>query len=137
MRQYHLAGDRPEDIKSMNAGQSVEIVGEGNAAIALFKSTCLGDADEIARASTQIREYVERNQPDTMVFDFAGVKFISSQVLGLLLEARAHQRAHGGHVVLCTLGAQLHRVFRITNLDRIFTFHADRETALRAIAGER
>jgi len=119
----------------MNTETGIDIIGAGSAAIAVFKSTCVGDVQEIAKASTQIKAYIEENQPDKMIFDFSGVKFFSSQVLGLLLEARAGLRARGGKVVVCTLVGRLHRVFRITNLDRIFTFYPDRQSALGASHG--
>jgi anti-sigma B factor antagonist len=113
----------------------VDIVCEGNAAIASFKSTCISDVEEITSASTQINKYIEANRPNRMVFDFAGVKFFSSQVLGLLLEARARLQAYAGQVVITTLSPQLQRVFKITNLDRIFTFYPDRRAALTETTG--
>ncbi len=114
----------------MNAETGLDIVGEGDVAIALFKSTCICDVEEITNASAQIREYIQRNKPDKMIFDFSGVRFFSSQVLGLLLEARAHLEPQGGKAVVCALADQLRRVFRITNLDRIFTFFPDQQAAL-------
>ena len=112
----------------------VNISGEGNAAIASFSSTCLSDVEEIAVASTRVREYIEQHEPQRVVFDFSGVKFFSSQVLSLLLEARAHLQSRHGQVAICALDTQLRRVFKITNLDKIFTFHCDRQTAIAAPA---
>ena len=66
-----------------------------------------------------------------MVFDFAGVKFFSSQVLGLLLEARARLSDRDGDVAVTSLSPQLERVFQITNLDSLFHLYADRDAALR------
>jgi anti-anti-sigma factor len=120
----------------MDTKASVDIVGAGDVAIASFRSTCISDVDEIRNASAQIREYIEKNQPKEMIFDFSGVRFFSSQVLGLLLEIRAWLREREGQVVICALGSQLQRVFRITNLDRIFSFYPDRQTAIREFAGQ-
>lgn len=118
----------------MKAMASVDISSEGSVAIVSFTNSCISDVEEITAASANIREYVQANPPREIVFDFSGVKFFSSQVLGLLLEARGYVKSHGGHVAICALDPQLHRVFRITNLDRIFTFHPDRQTALAACA---
>ena len=108
----------------------VDITSAGNAAVASFQSACVSDVEEITSASACIREYIHQHQPRRMVFDFTGVKFFSSQVLGLLLEARAQLSPDQGRVVVCALDEQLRRVFAITNLDRIFTFHADRQAAV-------
>jgi len=121
----------------MKTNTGVDISSAGDVAIASFSSTCICDVEEIGNASTQIREYVHAQRPQRMVFDFSGVKFFSSQVLGLLLEARAHLQSEHGCVAICALDAQLHRVFKITNLDRIFTFHPDRQAALSEFAEQR
>ena len=113
---------------------SVNISGAGNAAIASFTSTCVSDVEEITAASTRVKEYIQQHQPQRIVFDFSGVKLFSSQVLSLLLEARADLQARHGQVAICALDAHLRRVFKITNLDKIFTFHCDRQTAIAAPA---
>ncbi len=116
--------------RNMKTMASVDISSEGSVAIVSFASGCISDVQEITAASETIRQYVQTNPPHEVIFDFSGVKFFSSQVLGLLLEARGYVKPHGGHVAICALDPQLHRVFKITNLDRIFAFHPDRQTAL-------
>ncbi|HON90533.1 MAG TPA: STAS domain-containing protein [Candidatus Latescibacteria bacterium] len=120
----------------MRMKEGLDIAREGNVAVATFKSPCVSDSEEITNASAQLREYIASDPPRRMVFDFHGVKFFSSQVLGLLLEARAHLRPHSGEVAITSLSPQLQRVFKITNLDKIFRFYPDRASAVRlATAG--
>lgn len=121
----------------MNAKTGLAITAEGDVAIASFTSNCIYDVEEIARASTVVRQYIETHQPRKIVFDFTGVKFFSSQVLGLLLEARAGLQPRHGDVAITSLSPQLERVFRITNLDRIFTFYPDKATAVGQSPGDR
>lgn len=117
----------------MDTKSSLDIATEGNAAVASFKGPCLSDVAEITNASAQVKQYIETNQPRKMVFDFDGVKFFSSQVLGLLLEARARLESHRGRMAIVALSPQLERVFKITNLDKLFCFYPDRAAALRQI----
>jgi anti-sigma B factor antagonist len=119
----------------MKTTETVEIRSEGEVAIVSFNNNCISDVEEITAASALIRQYVQDHPPREILFDFSGVKFFSSQVLGLLLEARGHLKAHAGKVAICALEPQLHRVFRITNLDSIFTFYPDCTTALAESAG--
>lgn len=118
----------------MQIKDGLDIAREGNVAVASFRSPCVSDTEEISRASAQLRQYIQSNPPHRMVFDFHGVKFFSSQVLGLLLEARAHLRPHEGEVAITSLSPQLQRVFKITNLDKIFRFYPDRATAIQPAA---
>ncbi len=114
----------------MKTTETVEIRSEGDVAIVSFTNNCISDVEEITTASSLIRQYVQAHPPREIIFDFSGVKFFSSQVLGLLLEARGYLKAHGGRVDICALEPQLHRVFRITNLDKIFAFYPDCSAAL-------
>ena len=120
----------------METSTGLEIAAQGDVAIASFKNTCISDVEEITNASAQLRQFIEANQPRRMVFDFSGVKFFSSQVLGLLLEARAKLESLQGEVSISSLSPQLERVFRITNLDRIFRFYPDADAAISQPAGE-
>jgi anti-anti-sigma factor len=114
----------------MDTKKALDISSEGNVAIARFPSSCICDVGEIANASACLRQYIDTHRPNGLVFDFTGVKFFSSQVLGLLLEARTRLQPHEGRVAACALTPQLERVLRVTNLDRIFTLHPDRAAAI-------
>jgi anti-anti-sigma factor len=117
----------------MDEKVGVEITTQGNAGIVTFQSTSITDANGIASVSKQITKYIDENQPKKLIFDFGKVKFFSSQVLGLLIEIRSRLEANNGQVVISSINPQLHRVFRITNLDKIFSFFKDKETAIKTI----
>jgi len=108
----------------------LKITIEANTAIVAFKSASISDVDGIANASNQIKEFIDKNKPNKLVFDFEGVKFFSSQVLGLLLDIRAKLETYKGEVMISAINPQLHRVFKITNLDKVFKFFPDKESAL-------
>ena len=111
----------------------LEISLQDNVVIVSFKATSISNYEGIAAASVRIREFVDKHKPAMVVFDFEQVKFFSSQVLGLLLEIRAKLNELGGEVVISAINPQLHRVFTITNLDKIFRFFRDRESAVQAV----
>ena len=111
----------------------VEITNEGTVAIVAFETASISDPEAIAVVSQQIKRFVEESFPKSVVFDFERVKFFSSQVLGLLLDIRAKVQAYSGEVVVSAIEPQLHRIFRITNLDKIFKFFPNRKTAVAAL----
>jgi anti-anti-sigma factor len=115
--------------------QELTISSEGAVAVACFTGACICDTNEIARASAVLRRHIETQRPTSLIFDFTGVKFFSSQVLGLLLEARGRLQPQGGRVAVAALSPQLERVFRITNLDKLFAFYPDRPAAIQQFAG--
>jgi anti-sigma B factor antagonist len=114
----------------------MEITREGSFGIVAFKATSISDVEGIASASRQIKDFIEENRPKRVIFDFADVKFFSSGVLGLLLDVRAKLQSYKGEVVVSAINPQLHRVFRITNLDKIFRFFPDRVSAVNAVSAD-
>lgn len=120
---------------AMDVKAGLAIVREGDVAVASFTSSCICDVEEITNASAQLRQLIETHRPQRIVFDFTGVRFFSSQVLGLLLEARARLEPRNGEVAIAALSPQLERVFRVTNLDRIFRFYPDRNAAVSETSG--
>ena len=118
----------------MDEEVNIEITGEDNVATVAFKSASVTDVDEIAGASKQIKEFIEKNRPNRLIFDFEQVKFFSSQVLGLLLHIRAKLQTYNGEVVISAINPQLHRIFKITGLDKVFRFFPDKESAIREVS---
>ena len=121
-----------EVLTSMAEPVDVEITTEANVTIVVFKSTSMTDVDGIAAAAAKVKAFVRKHHPRTVIFDFGGVRFFSSQVLGLLLDIRQNMETHGGEAVISGINPQLHRVFKITNLDKVFRFFANRRDAVEA-----
>ena len=111
----------------------VEITRRKNTAVVAFKAPSISDVEQIATASQQIKQFVDENHPRALVFDFGGVKFFSSKVLGLLLDLRAGLQAQDGELFISGINPQLYRIFKITNLDKVFRFFSDAESAFKAI----
>ena len=117
----------------MNEKVGVKITSEENAAIINFTSSSISDTEGILFVAEQIKGFIERHRPKKVVFDFEGVKFFSSQLLGMLLDIRAELETYNGEVVISAINPQLHRVFRITNLDRVFRFFPDKQSAIGVV----
>jgi anti-sigma B factor antagonist len=126
----------PRVAKDMAEQIDMDITTEADVVVVAFKSASMIDVDAIASAAAKIKEFVEANRPGTLVFDFEAVKFFSSQVLGLLLDVRAKAAAYDGEVVVSAINPQLHRVFKITNLDKVFRFFPDRRRAIGSANAE-
>jgi len=100
----------------------------------VFKTASLSSIAVITAAGEQILAYIEQNKPKLVVADFKNVKFFSSAVLGMLLSIRNTLHASGGNFFIAGINPQLYRVFRITNLDKIFRFSPDSESAFKELS---
>jgi len=120
----------------MNKNVVAEITKADNVAVVTFNVACISDFEGVVAASNQIKEFIENNRPTRLIFNFDGVKFFSSQVLGIILNARAKLNTYSGKVAISAINPRLHRVFKITNLDKIFEFFPDKENAVKAMSME-
>jgi anti-sigma B factor antagonist len=115
----------------MDEKKGVEITTQAGAGVVSFQAASISDVEEINIISNKIADFIEKNKPARLIFDFQRVKFFSSQVLGMLLNMRTRLSANKGEVLISAINPQLHRVFRITNLDKIFRFFPDVESAVK------
>jgi anti-sigma B factor antagonist len=70
-------------------------------------------------------------KPERLVVDLAGVTFIDSTALGVLIEARTRLPNRGGFL-LAAPGLQTKRALEISGLDRHFSVHDSVENAIAA-----
>ncbi len=105
---------------------------EGEVAVVTFKKSSISNVEDISITAEHIAKFIEANHPKRVIFDFKGVKFFSSRVLGMLLETRASLASYEGEVFISEINPQLHRVFKITNLDHVFEFFPNTESAIKA-----
>jgi anti-sigma B factor antagonist len=86
-----------------------------------FVVSISGEAD-LHNAPEMERELLEVLQlgGNSVVVDFAGVGFIDSTVLGLLLRYQPRFRDRGGDLVLVSDDRRILRTLEITGLDRVF-----------------
>ena len=98
-----------------------------------FNVASLSAGQGLDEVTEKISELIKANKPRNIIIDFAGVKFFSSQMLGVLLDARKKITSYNGNIVISGINPQLYRVFKITNLEKIFNFYPDARTAISEI----
>lgn len=69
--------------------------------------------------------------PALVILDLQDVEFVDSSGLGALV-ALLKRQGRRGELQLCQIAPAVARLFQITRMDRIFTIHADRASALAA-----
>jgi len=115
----------------MNEKDPLEITTDNDVTVITFNATSISGLEGLEAVSKLIGEFVSAHYPRKILFDFQRVKFFSSQTLGLLLDVWRRVREYQGCIAISGINPQLHRVFKITNLDKIFPFYPDRQIAVR------
>lgn len=118
----------------MDTEQIMQISKEGDVTVVAFGLESITGLSGLEQISQQLRALITDQKPRKIVVDFDGVKFFSSRMLGLLVDTWRKLSDYGGIVLISGINPQLNRVFKITNLDKIFDFYPDRASAVKAIS---
>ncbi|HJZ48598.1 MAG TPA: STAS domain-containing protein [Roseiflexaceae bacterium] len=103
-------------VRYQPGGAVIDLQGEINA----FGSTALSDAYAEA----------ERHNPDVVLLNFAGVDYINSTGIALIVGLLAKARAARRRLVVCGLSEHYVEIFQITRLSDFMTMFPDEESAL-------
>jgi anti-anti-sigma factor len=77
-----------------------------------------------------LRRLIEDEGHTRLVVSFAGVRYLSSEVLGILAGLQREIDPVRGSIVLCGLDPLLRDMVQITHLDRVFDICGDEAEAL-------
>ena len=93
----------------------------------------VGDLDlESAPAMTE--ELRARLGPRPLVVDLAGIEFMDSSGLGVLVGAHKEAAARGGALLLAAPGPRVHRIFKITKLHKVFALYETVDEAASSVS---
>ncbi len=98
--------------------------------IVRLRESSILDTQLIQQISEELNQLVDKQNKRKLVLDFADVKFLSSSALGVLVTLKKKSSAIKGDLVICGMNKDLRKIFKITSLDKLFTFKDDEEGAL-------
>ena len=95
-----------------------------------FNDSSILDTVQVQQIGEELYELVDAQGRRKLILDFSTVKFLSSSALGVLITLRKKSVEIKGQVLLCGLRPELRKIFKITNLEKLFEFHDTEEKAL-------
>lgn len=95
-----------------------------------FSDSSILDTLQVQQIGEELYELIEDRATRKMILDFTNVKFLSSSALGVLITVRKKADEIKGKVVLCGMKPDLRKIFKITNLEKLFDFYDNEEKAL-------
>jgi len=92
----------------------------------------IGNHADLQRLTDQLTTAGQNKGVAKLLIDMNTVKMLSSMAIGMLIKVKRDTEAAKKEMVLCSVQPELRRIFRAANLEKLFRFQDDRETALRA-----
>jgi len=114
----------------MDQYRRIQAAKKGDIHIVLFKDKKILDDTVLDEIKVEINKLMGSAAGPDMLLDFSNVEFMSSAMLGLL--GQLHRKISTGHgrLKMCGIRPEILTVFKITNLDKLFSIHKDAPTAL-------
>ena len=105
---------------------------DGHFTVVEFRTDSLTNPLEIERIGHALYRLVEQDGKRSLLLDFAPVKYLSSQAIGIILTLNKKlSQFEDAEVVLCGVGAQLMQLLKITRLDQILKIEPSQAEALK------
>ena len=92
------------------------------------------DSADFDKLHEQVLSAVSGNAGGAWVMDLAGLQYMGSSFLGLMVNIRQRVRQGGGKLVLCGMSPKLQQVIRTCSLERLFVIKAHRAEAVDAVS---
>jgi anti-anti-sigma factor len=98
-----------------------EVEQAGGTALIRFEDPAVLHNHNTCRLADDLYGLVDQHDMVNLVLDMSGVRFMSSDVLGTLVNLHRKARAAGGKLVLARVSDRIARMFHVTRLDTILT----------------
>jgi anti-anti-sigma factor len=89
-----------------------------------FTDKKIQDKPNIQVIADQLFNLVDALGRCRLLLNFSNVEYLSSGALGKLITLQKKVQGAGGWLVLCNLHPNIHEVFKIAKLDKIFEIHS-------------
>jgi anti-anti-sigma factor len=103
---------------------------KGDIFMVLFKDKKILDDTMLDEIRTEMAQLLGKASGPDVLLDFSQVEFMSSAMLGLLGQLHRKISAGQGRLKMCGIRPEIFQVFKLTNLDKLFSIHKDAPTAL-------
>jgi anti-anti-sigma factor len=95
-----------------------------------FVSRHLRELAEIERIGEALYDLVDNRNVTKLILDLSKVQILSTQALGVFIKLREKVGQANSTMVFCGVNQNLHRLFKISQLAKLFAFYDDEESAL-------
>ena len=117
----------------MSSSSKLRIRSVEDVTVVRFQESSILDTELIHDIAHELDQLIETKNNKKLLLDFTEVTFFSSSALGILVTLSKKMAAIEGELIICALAAELRKVFKITNLDKLFNFADDEDQALQML----
>ena len=124
----HAATSLPETLMPPQSRLAVQDFND--VTLVTLNETSVVDLQLIENIRRELFDLVDKQNRKKLVVDLSKVQHLSSSALGVLIPLHEKTQKLKGQLVLCGVNPNIMKVFKITRLDKIFSFKRTESDAL-------
>ena len=97
-----------------------------------FDDARILDESKLEQVGQDLIEMLNQTTEERVILDFRNVKFMSSSMLGKLVQVHKKCAEFKVKLKLCSISPEIRQVFKITKLDKLFDIEPDEDAARKA-----
>ena len=105
----------------------------GDITVASFVDKKILDESNIQIIGDQLFALLDEDHRKKIVLDFSAVEYLSSAAMGKLITLDIKVKAASGKLRLCCIRPDIHEIFEITRLNKIFDIRQTQEDAVEGL----
>jgi anti-sigma B factor antagonist len=98
----------------------------------VFDDARILDEAKLEKVGSDLLELLNKTSEGRIILDFRNVKFMSSSMLGKLVQVHKKAVEYKVKMKLCSIDPEIRQVFKITRLDKLFDIEPDEAAARKA-----
>ena len=98
----------------------------------VFDDARILDETKLDQVGRDLLEMLNKTSEERVILDFRNVKFMSSSMLGKLVQVHKKAGEFKVKLKLASIDPEIRQVFKITKLDKLFDIEADEASARAA-----
>jgi len=98
----------------------------------VFDDPRILDETKLEELGRELTEALNKTSEERVILDFRNVKFMSSSMLGKLVQVHKKASEFKVKMKLCSIDPEIRQVFKITRLDKLFEIESDEASARAA-----
>ena len=92
------------------------------------------DETQLEGLARDVTGEIEKTSEEQIILDFQKVQFMSSSMLGKLVQIHKKCKEYKAKLKLCSIDPEILKVFKMTKLDKLFDIEADEVAARKAFS---
>lgn len=108
-----------------NSASLVHFANTGDITVGTIENTSMLDGSTVVDFGSQVIAHIEKKDETHLLLNFMHVQYLSSAALTELIRINDAAKATGGSMRVCNVSADIEKVFKITNFDKLFDIHSE------------